>query len=192
MRAEPLRVGVLISGRGSNMAALIAGAGADYAVAGVISNRGDAGGLALARAAGVPVAVVESRARPREAFEAELAEVLAEWRIELVALAGFLRVLTPAFVGAWEGRMLNVHPSLLPAFPGLDTHARALAAGCKVAGCTVHYVSAEVDAGPIVAQACVPVLAGDTPDTLAARVLVEEHRLFVDAVRSHAGGWIAS
>ncbi|MCS6890649.1 MAG: phosphoribosylglycinamide formyltransferase [Rhodovarius sp.] len=144
----------------------------------VVSNRADAAGLALAAAAGVPTAVVESRGRPREAFEAALQEVLERAEVGFIALAGFLRVLSPAFVAAWEGRMINIHPSLLPAFPGLDTHARALAAGVRIHGCTVHWVSAEVDQGPIIGQAAVPVLPGDTPETLGARVLAQEHRLY--------------
>jgi len=184
------RVAVLISGRGSNLGALLAAA-ADPAypamIALVISNRADAGGLALAGAAGVPALVVESRGRPRATFEAEMAAHLAAHAIALVVLAGFMRVLTPGFVAAWEGRMVNIHPSLLPSFPGLDTHARALAAGVALHGCTVHLVSAGVDEGPILAQAAVPVLADDTEATLAARVLAEEHRLFPACL-----GWLAA
>jgi phosphoribosylglycinamide formyltransferase-1 len=185
------RVAVLISGRGSNMAALLAAArapGYPAAIALVVSNRADAAGLATAAAQGVPTAVVESRGRGREAFEAELQEVLRRHDIGLVALAGFLRVLTPGFVAAWEGRMINIHPSLLPAFPGLDTHARALAAGVRLHGCTVHLVSAGVDEGPILAQAAVPVLPGDDAAALAARVLAEEHRLYPAALAWLAAG----
>lgn len=188
---ERLRIGVLISGRGSNMAALIAAAeAADYParIAVAISNVAGAGGLELARAAGVAAEVVPSRGVAREAFEAALNARLAAHRVGLVCLAGFMRVLSPAFVARWEGRMLNIHPSLLPAFPGLDTHARALAAGVGEHGCTVHFVSAKVDAGPIVAQAAVPVLAGDTAETLAARVLAQEHRLYPQVVESFARG----
>lgn len=181
------RVAVLISGRGSNMAALLEAA-ADPAyparIALVLSNRADAGGLARAEAAGIPVAVVESRIRKgdRAGFEAAVQAVLDEHRIGLIVLAGFMRVLTEGFVGRWEGRMLNIHPSLLPAFPGLDTHARALAAGVRLHGCTVHLVSAGVDEGPILAQAAVPVLPGDDEAALAARVLEQEHRLYPAAL----------
>lgn len=186
------RTAVLISGRGSNMAALLAAA-ADPAypasVALVLSNRADAAGLSRAAAAGVPTAVVESRAfrGDREGFERAVEAELARRGVELVALAGFMRVLTPGFVGRWEGRLVNVHPSLLPAFPGLDTHARALAAGAKLHGCTVHLVSAGVDEGPILAQAAVPMLDADTAETLAARVLEQEHLLYPAAL-----AWLAS
>ncbi|MBW8269666.1 phosphoribosylglycinamide formyltransferase [Caldovatus aquaticus] len=187
------RVAVLISGRGSNMRALVAAA-RDPAypaeIALVLSNRADAPGLAHAEAEGVPVAVVESRPfrGDREAFERALDAALARHGIELVALAGFLRVLTPWFVARWQDRLVNIHPSLLPAFPGLDTHARALAAGVRLHGCTVHLVRAEVDAGPILAQAAVPVLAEDTPETLAARVLAQEHRIYPAALAWLAAG----
>ena len=187
------RVAVLISGRGSNMAALIAAAALpDYPaqVALVIADRADAAGLALAAQAGVPAAVVPSAGRPRADFEADIQAELEARRIDFLALAGFMRVLTPEFVARWEGRLLNVHPSLLPSFPGLDTHARALAAGVRLHGCTVHLVTAGVDEGPILAQAAVPVLEGDTEAALAARVLVQEHRLYAAAlawlVQGHA------
>lgn len=186
----PPRVAVLISGRGSNMAALLeAAAQPDYPaeIALVLSNRADAAGLAYAAARGVPVAVVESRGRPRAAFEAGLQAALVEHRIGLVALAGFMRVLTEGFVAAWAGRMVNIHPSLLPAFPGLDTHERALAAGVRLHGCTVHLVTPGVDEGPIIAQAAVPVLPDDTAEALAARVLAEEHRLYPSAL-----AWLAT
>ena len=189
-------VAVLISGRGSNMSALIEAA-RDPAypaeVALVLSNRSDAPGLALAEAAGVPVAVVDSRAHrgDRAGFEARVQQLLDSRGVALVALAGFMRVLTADFVRRWEGRMLNVHPSLLPAFPGLDTHARALTAGVRLHGCTVHLVSAGVDEGPIVAQAAVPVLPGDTEAALAVRVLAQEHRIFPAALAWLAGGRIA-
>lgn len=152
----------------------------------VVSNRADAGGLTLT--GGVPVAVVESRGRGREAFEAALDEVLRAHAVELVALAGFMRVLTEAFVARWQARMVNIHPSLLPSFPGLDTHARALAAGVRLHGCTVHWVSPGVDEGAIIAQAAVPVLPGDDEAALAARVLAQEHLLYPAALAMVAGG----
>lgn len=187
------RAAILISGRGSNMAALLAAA-ADPAypaeIALVLSNRADAAGLARAEAAGVPVAVVESRAfrGDRDGFERAMETEFARHGVELLALAGFMRVLTPGFVERWEGRLVNIHPSLLPAFPGLDTHQRALEAGVRLHGCTVHLVSAGVDEGPILAQAAVPVLAGDTPESLAARVLEQEHRLYPAALAWLAAG----
>lgn len=187
------RVAVLISGRGSNMAALLAAA-ADPAypaeIVLVLSNRADAAGLAHAAAHGVPTAVVESRAfkGDRAGFEAAMEAEVARHGAEIIALAGFMRVLTEGFVARWEGRMINVHPSLLPAFPGLDTHARALAAGVRLHGCTVHLVTAGVDEGPILAQAAVPVLPGDTEARLAARVLAEEHRLYPAALAWLAAG----
>lgn len=153
----------------------------------VLSNRADAGGLAIAASAGVPVAVVESRGRAREAFEAEAQSVLEAHRIAIVALAGFMRVLTEGFVRGWAGRMVNIHPSLLPSFPGLDTHRRAIEAGVRLHGCTVHLVSPGVDEGPILAQAAVPVLPGDDEAALAARVLEQEHRLYPAAL-----AWLAS
>ena len=173
---------VLISGRGSNLQALIDAADApDYPaeIVLVLSNRPEAKGLERAAAAGLPTRVVPHGDYPtRAAFEAALSETLSEAGAELVCLAGFMRVLTEAFVGRWQGRLVNIHPSLLPAFPGLDTHARALAAGVKLHGCSVHLVSAEVDQGPIIGQAAVPVLPEDDEATLAARVLKAEHRLF--------------
>jgi phosphoribosylglycinamide formyltransferase 1 len=186
------RTAIFISGRGSNMAALLAAAtepGYPADVALVLSNRADAAGLARAAAAGVPTAVVESRAfrGDRAGFERAVEAELARHGVELVALAGFMRVLTPGFVERWQGRLVNIHPSLLPAFPGLDTHARALAAGVRLHGCTVHLVSAGVDEGPILAQAAVPVLEGDTAETLAARVLEQEHALYPAAL-----AWLAS
>lgn len=186
------RVAALISGRGSNMAALLAASESpDYPaeLALVLSNRADAAGLAHAASRGVPTAVVESRAfrDDRAGFEAAMDAKLAGHGIEIIALAGFMRVLTEAFVARWDGRMINVHPSLLPCFPGLDTHARALAAGVRLHGCSVHLVTAGVDEGPILAQAAVPVLPDDTEATLAARVLAEEHRLYPAAL-----GWLAA
>ena len=177
-----MRTAVLISGRGSNLQALIEAAAApDYPaeIVLVLSNRPEAKGLARAEAAGLPTRVIPHGDYPtRAAFEAALTGALSEAGADLVCLAGFMRVLTEDFVARWQGRLVNVHPSLLPAFPGLDTHARALAAGVKLHGCTVHLVSAEVDQGPIIGQAAVPVLPGDDEAALAARVLEAEHRLY--------------
>jgi phosphoribosylglycinamide formyltransferase-1 len=171
----------LISGRGSNLQALLE---AGLPVRGVISNRAEAKGLALAAAHGVETRVVEHRAFPnREGFERALREEIDRFAPRLLVLAGFMRVLTASFVERYRGRMLNIHPSLLPSFPGLDTHARALAAGVKVHGCTVHYVTEELDHGPIVIQAAVPVQAADTAASLAARVLRQEHVIYPRAVR---------
>jgi phosphoribosylglycinamide formyltransferase 1 len=183
------RVGVLISGRGSNLAALARAAEApDYPaeIALVISNRADAAGL---RYSANP-RVIEHRpfGQDRIAHEAAIDAALRETRIEFVCLAGYMRLLTPFLVRRWAGRMLNVHPSLLPAFPGLDTHRRALAAGVKIHGCTVHYVTDTTDDGPIIAQAAVPVLPGDDEETLAARVLAEEHRVYPLALALAATG----
>lgn len=186
------RTAILISGRGSNMAALLAAAadpGYPAEIALVLSNRADAAGLARAAAAGIPTAVVESRpfGKDRAGFEAAMEAELARHGVELIALAGFMRVLTEGFTTRWAGRMLNIHPSLLPAFPGLDTHARALAAGVKLHGCTVHLVTPGVDEGPILAQAAVPILPGDDEASLGARVLAEEHRLYPAAL-----AWVAA
>lgn len=171
----------LISGRGSNMQALL---DARLPVSGVISNRPDAKGLAVAAERGVPTRVLEHRRFPtRDAFDAALAGEVDAFRPRLVVLAGFMRVLTPAFVARYEGRLLNIHPSLLPAFPGLDTHARALAEGVKLHGCTVHFVTAELDHGPIIVQAAVPVRQDDTAESLAARVLRQEHVIYPRAAR---------
>jgi len=185
------RVAVLISGRGSNMASLIEAAKADdypAEIVLVVSNRPDAAGLTHARNHSIATAVVDHTryGKDREAFERALQDVLVAHRIDLVCLAGFMRLLTPWFVGQWPERMLNIHPALLPAFKGLHTHERALAAGVKTHGATVHFVSAEMDSGPIIAQAEVPVLDGDTPDTLAARVLEAEHRIYPQALRKVA------
>jgi phosphoribosylglycinamide formyltransferase 1 len=171
----------LISGRGSNLQALLE---AGLPVSGVVANRADAKGLELAAARGIATRVVEhARFASREAFESALGAEIERFAPRLVLLAGFMRVLTPGFVGRYEQRMLNIHPALLPAFPGLDTHARALAAGVKLHGCTVHFVSAEVDQGPIVIQAAVAVRAGDTAASLAARVLRQEHVIYPRAAR---------
>jgi phosphoribosylglycinamide formyltransferase-1 len=172
---------VLISGRGSNMQALV---DAGLPVAAVIANRPEAAGLQAARARGIATAVVDHRRFPgREAFDEALAAEIDRHRPRLVALAGFMRVLTAGFVQRYRSRMLNIHPSLLPAFPGLDTHERALAAGVKVHGCTVHFVTPELDSGPIVIQAAVPVRPDDSPAALAARVLEQEHVVYPRAVR---------
>jgi phosphoribosylglycinamide formyltransferase-1 len=190
------RVAILISGRGSNMAALIAAARApDYpaTIACVIASAPDAGGLAIAAGEGVPAIAVDHKAfSGREAFEAELSVKLDAFKTDLVACAGFMRIMSPAFVERWRDRMLNIHPSLLPAFKGLNTHARALAAGVKITGCTVHLVRPEVDDGPIIAQAAVPVLPGDSPETLAARVLAAEHRLYAHALALFAASDVAA
>ena len=177
------------------MAALIAAAKAPDCRADVVlvvADRIDAAGLAAAQAAGVATAVADYRALGgRSAGEREIDRFLAEARIDLVCLAGFMRVLSADFVERWRDRLINIHPSLLPAFPGLDTHARALAAKVREHGCTVHFVRTAVDSGPIIAQATVPVLAGDTPDTLAARVLAAEHRLYPEALALVASGAVA-
>ncbi|MCX7961459.1 MAG: phosphoribosylglycinamide formyltransferase [Burkholderiales bacterium] len=176
-----MSVVVLISGRGSNLRALIE---AGLPVRAAISNEPGAPGLAHAAAAGIPARAVAHRDfATREAFEAALARAVDEYAPRLVALAGFMRVLTAGFVARYAGRLMNIHPSLLPAFPGLDTHRRALAAGVKVHGCTVHFVTAELDRGPIIVQAAVAVRPDDTEETLAARVLREEHRIYPLAVR---------
>ncbi|MBR2119066.1 MAG: phosphoribosylglycinamide formyltransferase [Pseudomonadota bacterium] len=187
------RVAILISGRGSNMTALIEAAKAkDYPaeIVLVISNIAGAGGLAKASDAGIETATVESKpfGKDREAFERKLHDVLVAHNIELVCLAGFLRLLTPWFVRQWEGRMLNIHPALLPAYKGLHTHERALADGVKIHGATVHFVVPEMDSGPIVIQGAVAVRDNDTPDTLAVRVLGIEHRIYPDALRLVASG----
>lgn len=181
-----IRTAILISGRGSNMMALIDAARApDFlaAIAGVISNRPGAPGLGFAAAQGIPAVTVDHKAfMTREAFEAELDAKLKGMGAEIVALAGFMRVLTAGFIERWQGRIVNIHPSLLPLYKGLDTHARALADGAIRHGCSVHLVTPELDAGPVLLQAEVPVLAGDTPESLAARVLAEEHRLYPRAL----------
>jgi len=172
---------VLISGRGSNLQAL---AEARLPIAAVISNRADAAGLGFAAARGIPTRVVEHRSfATREGFDGALAAEIDRFTPKLLALAGFMRVLTPAFVERYRNRMMNIHPSLLPAFPGLESHARALAAGVKLHGCTVYFVTAELDCGPIIIQAAVPVRRGDTPESLAARVLAQEHLIYPRAAR---------
>jgi phosphoribosylglycinamide formyltransferase 1 len=187
------RVAVLISGRGSNMTALMAAAKdptypADIVL--VISNRPGATGLAHATQSGIATVVIDHIGKDRETFEQTLQDALDANRIELVCLAGFMRLLTPRFVNRWPGRLLNVHPALLPAFKGLDTHARAIAAGVRIHGATVHFVAAEVDSGPIVAQAAVPVFDSDTAESLAARVLTVEHKIYPYALRLVAEGLV--
>ena len=181
------RIVILLSGRGSNMQAIVercAEEGWPAQVVGVASNKADAEGLAWAAERGIATAAVDHRGFvSREAFDAELQRVIDLWRPDLLVLAGFMRILGAGFVRHYEGRMLNVHPSLLPAFTGLHTHRRAIEAGCKVAGATVHFVTPELDHGPIVAQATVPVLPGDDEASLSARVLLQEHRLYPLAVR---------
>jgi phosphoribosylglycinamide formyltransferase-1 len=186
-----VRTAILISGRGSNMAALIAAAKApDFPaeIALVLSNKHDAGGLALAKRAGVATATVDPKIYAgRDEFEASMQRMLEIHRIELIALAGFMRILGAPFVERWRGRMINIHPSLLPAYRGLHTHERALADGVLEHGCTVHWVVPELDAGPIIAQARIPVLAGDDPTSLAVRVLEQEHRIYPQALAEVAG-----
>jgi phosphoribosylglycinamide formyltransferase-1 len=185
-----LRVAVLISGRGSNMQALIEDCrrpGSPAEIVLVISNMADAGGLAHAAAANIPTAIVSHRDfKDRATFDGEIDGKLRAAGVQLVCLAGFMRILSDGFVAAWRDRMINIHPSLLPAFPGLDTHARALAAGVRFHGCTVHFVRLEMDTGPIILQAAEPVQSADTAESLAARVLQAEHRIYPLALR-----WIA-
>jgi len=187
------RTAILISGRGSNMAALIEAA-ADPAfpaeIALVLSNRATAGGLELARSAGIPTAAVSYKAAGAAAAEAEMTATLEAHGVELVCLAGYMRLLSADFVARWRDRMINIHPSILPLFPGLDTHARALAAGVRLHGCTVHFVRHEMDSGPIIGQAAVPVIAGDTAESLAARVLTAEHVLYPKALALVAAGGV--
>ena len=187
-----LRIVILISGRGSNMEAVLRARDAQalqFDVVAVVSNRADAAGLGLAGAHGIATAVVpHGEHATRTSFEAVLARTIDSFDPGLVVLAGFMRILTADFVGRYAGRLLNIHPSLLPAFPGLGTHARALATGCKVHGATVHFVTADLDHGPIVAQAVVPVLRGDDPVSLAARVLAQEHILYPRAIDWFARG----
>ena len=188
------RVAILISGRGSNMRSLVEAArAADYPaeIVGVVSNRPDAAGVPWAFDQGIPTRVVDHKAyATRSAFEASVNATLETFHPDIVCLAGFMRVLTPGFVERWQGRMLNIHPSLLPAFKGLHTHNQVLASGVRISGCTVHFVVPEMDAGPIIAQAAVPVVAGDTRETLAARVLTVEHKLYPAALRLVAEGLV--
>jgi phosphoribosylglycinamide formyltransferase 1 len=180
------RVGILISGRGSNMRSLVEAArDPNYPaeIVCVVSNIADAGGLEYARAQGIATNVINHKLYGRrEDFDAALNAYLKSQKLDLVACAGFMRLMTPVVTAQWEGRMINIHPSLLPAYKGLHTHERVIADGGTAHGCTVHFVTAELDDGPIIAQAFVPVLPGDTPDALASRVLMEEHRLYPEAL----------
>lgn len=189
---KKLRAGILISGRGSNMMSLIEAArasGYPAEIVCVVSNRPDAKGLDHAAANGIATKVIDHTAyASRDGFDAALGHYLKSQNLDLVACAGFMRRMTPALVSDWQGRMLNIHPSLLPAYKGLHSHERAIAGGAKVHGCTVHFVSPEIDSGPIILQAEVPILPGDTPDTLAARVLKEEHRIYPLALAMAARG----
>lgn len=190
------RIAVLISGRGTNLQSLIDAARDESypaEIALVISNKSEAAGLARAAAAGIATHVLDHRAfgkgdAGRAAFDAALSAALKEARVDYVCLAGFMRILTSGFVKEWRGRLINIHPSLLPAFKGLDVHERMIAAGVKIAGCTVHFVSVEMDSGPIIGQAAVPVLADDNPSSLAERILAEEHKLYPACVRLVADG----
>jgi phosphoribosylglycinamide formyltransferase-1 len=181
-----LRTAILISGRGSNMMALVEAArAAEYPaeIVCVVSNKADAKGLQFADAKGIATRVIDHRSfTSREAFETALDAYLRSMSVEAIALAGFMRVLTAGFISGWDGRMINIHPSLLPAYKGLHTHDRAIADGARVHGCSVHLVTPELDGGPVLLQAEVPVLAGDTADVLAARVLTEEHRIYPQAL----------
>jgi phosphoribosylglycinamide formyltransferase-1 len=187
------RVAILISGRGSNMTALVKAAKAENfpaEIVVVISNKSDAAGLAKAKAAGIPTLVIESKSsgKDRAAFEVKLQSALEENRVDLICLGGFMRLFTAEFVQRWHGRMLNIHPSLLPSFRGLDPHGQALRAGVKISGATVHFVIPETDSGPIIMQGAVAVCNDDTAETLAARVLEIEHRIYPDALRLVATG----
>lgn len=196
MSSKQKNIVILISGAGSNMAAIVRTAQAQdwqgafgARVAAVISNRPAAAGLQLAQSLGVATGVLDHQGfDSREAFDAALMQQIDRYQPALVVLAGFMRILTPAFVQHYAGRLVNIHPSLLPAFPGLNTHQRALDAGCTEAGCTVHQVTVELDHGPMLAQAAVPVLPGDSADTLAARVQMQEHLLYPQAIRD----WLRS
>jgi len=185
---ESLSVVVLISGSGSNLQAII-DAELPITIRAVISNRADAYGLTRAEQAGIPTAVLDHKGFPdRESYDAALQELIDSYQPGLLVLAGFMRILSDGFVRHYEGRMINIHPSLLPKYRGLDTHARAIAAGDAEAGCSVHFVTPELDSGPIIIQARVPILEGDTPETLAARVLEQEHRIYPEAIRKFAEG----
>jgi formyltetrahydrofolate-dependent phosphoribosylglycinamide formyltransferase len=190
--ARKRRVAILISGRGSNMRALTAAAadeGFPAVIVAVISNRADAEGLAFARASGIPTHVISHKAfDSREAFDAALDELLLQTGAEIICLAGFMRLFSAGFITKWEGRLINIHPALLPSFKGLNPQSQALAAGVRISGCTVHFVVLEMDSGPIIGQSAVPVLADDTPETLGARILREEHQLYPTALRMLATG----
>jgi phosphoribosylglycinamide formyltransferase-1 len=192
MKSRRLRTGVMISGRGSNLQALIdacADPAFPAAIVLVISNKADAPGLARAQSAGIATRVISHRDYDsREAFDAAMTAAFEAAQVDLICMAGFLRLVTSGFVEHWRDRLINIHPALLPAFKGLDTHARALAAGAKTHGCTVHFVRHEIDTGPIIGQEAVPIFPDDTPDTLAARVLEAEHKLFPRCLRLIAEG----
>jgi phosphoribosylglycinamide formyltransferase 1 len=181
------RIGVLLSGRGSNFEALAANVASGHIpnaeIAIALSNREDARGIEKARALGIEVRVISSKGLEREAYDKLVVAALQEKRVELVCLAGYMRLLSPQFVAAFHNRILNIHPSLLPAFPGLEAQRQALEHGAKFSGCTVHFVDENLDAGPIVLQACVPIEDTDTPETLSERILREEHRIYAEAVR---------
>jgi formyltetrahydrofolate-dependent phosphoribosylglycinamide formyltransferase len=185
------RVGVLISGTGSNMKALVTAGRADgspYEVCCVVSNKPDSGGIAWARENDIPTQVISHKDfATREAFDTALNEYLQTQKLDLIACAGFMRIMTPVLITPWAGCMLNIHPSLLPKYKGLNTHQRAIEAGDKEAGCSVHWVTAQLDGGPVIAHASVPIMPGDTPETLAARVLVEEHKLYPRVLAQVAG-----
>nr|WP_108397333.1 phosphoribosylglycinamide formyltransferase [Devosia submarina] len=190
------RVAILISGRGSNMSALIEATRApDYPaeIVGVLSNRAAAPGLAVAAAEGIATAsLAQSKFPSRDMFEDVMTQILESWDVDLICLAGFMRVLGEDFVDRWAGRMINIHPSLLPLYRGLNTHERALADGATKSGCTVHFVTPGLDEGAAILQAEVPILSGDTPDTLAARILVEEHRIYPEALKLLASGKVTA
>ena len=185
------KLGILLSGRGSNFEAIagnVARGALPAEIAVVVCNRPEAPGLNRASQLGLPAICLPSKGVPREQYDIQLAQELKRWNVDLVCLAGFMRLLTPAFISQFPQAILNIHPSLLPAFPGLDAQAQALAHGVKITGCTVHFVNEQLDAGPIVAQAAVPVLADDTAESLSARILSEEHRLYSEAIRLVLGG----
>ena len=180
---------ILISGRGSNMQAVVEAAVPNADIRAVLSNNENAAGLSWAASRGIATAALNHKNFPdRESFDRAMMELIDRHQPDLVVLAGFMRILTPAFCAHYEGRLINIHPSLLPAFTGLHTHERALAAGCRVAGCTVHFVTSELDCGPVIAQGVVPILDGDTADDIAARVLKVEHQLLPQAVADFAAG----
>ena len=190
VKVVEMKIGILISCRGSNMVALVdavqSGEIPDSEVAVVISDKPNAAGLEKAKARGVDTVVIERNKRPREEHDADIIAALKKRGVELVCLAGYMRLLSPSFIRAFPDRIINIHPSLLPAYPGLDVHERVLAAGEKKSGCTVHFVNEDLDAGPIILQREVEVMEGDTVETLSARILEQEHQLYVDAVKSLA------
>jgi phosphoribosylglycinamide formyltransferase-1 len=194
--SQLVRLGVLVSGRGSNLQAVIdaiEGGTLSAEIAVVLSNKQDAGGLERARKQGVPQVWLDPKpfaGRPdsREAYDRAVLDVLRKYEVDLVLLAGYMKIVTTVLLAAYENRMMNIHPSLLPSFPGLDVQKKAIEHGCKIAGCTVHFVTEGVDEGPIIIQAAVPILEGDTPDVLAARILVEEHKIYPRAIQLYAEG----